>query len=149
MIRSIILTITTLIASACCTQKLPPCGPCEDLDAVIISSPSDDLFTDALADKFEDGTPVEVVETELDEKTGAYYLVREGHTSKKDCRVTRTPLYESKEGFLYMRRNGASETCTGNGCSHCAFKTGGGCTCVNSTNTCSHTITRNNVLFKR
>lgn len=98
---------------------------------------------------FEDGTVVKKVTVEKQE--GKLYLVREGENDKGDCRTTRSELDEVKNGsdefVVYMRMGGVTESCSGDGCSYCAFKASGGCECKNSTNTCNHTVSRNHGLF--
>jgi len=136
----LLLTITLLsILGACCTQN----------DAIVVGGPNDELYTRQLVDKFEDGTPVESEEMTNYKNDRTLYLVREGHTKKGDCRISRTPVDLGESGYYVMLMKKSTDTCSGNGCSHCDFASGGGCVCVNSTNTCSHTISRNHLLLWR
>jgi hypothetical protein len=104
-----------------------------------------DSYLASLKKDFPDGTKIEKSEFRIEKNE--IYLYREGHTAKRDCVISRTPV-DSVDGFLVvnMRAQG-TETCSGNGCDTCAFKDSGGCTCKTSTNTCNHTITRNRLLY--
>ena len=69
------------------------------------------------------------------------WFIRKGKTPDGNCIVERYPLMPIDD-MLFMRMGGKGEKCTGVNCSHCAFKSGGGCECKNSLNTCNHEITR-------
>jgi len=98
------------------------------LDAAIVGSPNHELFTEALAEKFEDGTPVEIVETASDDK-GNVYLYREGHNDKNECQISRTVLEQDRYGYLFLSRFGKTESCKGQGCAHFVFNEKGECEC--------------------
>lgn len=91
---------------------------------------------------FKDGAPVE--ETKLE---GKFYIRHGMDGDKKNCHISRTPV-EDYQGVLMMKFNGMTESCTGDHCSYCDFKSSGGCECKNSTGTCNHTVTRNSDLLK-
>lgn len=136
-----VLTITLfLLLGSCCSSKY---------DYLMVASPKEDLFTKQLKPTFPDGTPIEVEEIVSYPGEKNLHLVREGHDPKtKDCRISRTEIEPSESGYLFMRISGVTETCSGKNCSHCDFKQGGGCSCVNSTNICEHTITRNSEMLR-
>lgn len=92
---------------------------------------------------FADGTKVTKAWTDDD------YYYRKGVTEKGDCRLSRTPIVETGDDFVFMRINGVTESCSGTSCEHCAFKKGGGCECKNVLQgVCTHTITRNRDLMR-
>lgn len=96
----------------------------------------------AISPVFEDGTIV--IETWI--ANGYFY--REGHDDNEECQLSRTPVEESG-GVMYMRLNGATETCSGITCEHCAFKKAGGCECKNVfQGVCTHTISKNRNLMR-
>ncbi len=101
------------------------------------------MFPAAMLPKtFKDGTKVDKVYVE-DE-----YLYREGHTSEKDCRLSRTKV-ELVEKHLMFRMSGVTESCSGTTCTHCEFKDGGGCNCKNiAQGICTHTITKNREILR-
>lgn len=94
-----------------------------------------------LSDTFHDGSTVDEV------NVYGNNLYRHSELGM-GCTISRTRLVE-RDGLMYMRRNGTTETCKGNGCSHCAFKSGGGCECKNSTNSCDHIISKNSDILRR
>jgi hypothetical protein len=99
-----------------------------------------------LKEKFPDGTKVE--SQSVLKSNGKMYLFREGHTKKKNCRLTRTEV-EKFRGAYIMRLAGVTETCSGKSCEHCEFKKGGGCNCKNiGQGVCAHTISRNTLHFR-
>jgi hypothetical protein len=102
------------------------------------------LNQSVLNKKFADGTPVETSKVVAEKDTGRIFFVEEGHVAETDdCRMRRFELkLTGKE--LRPVPPGVTETCTGKGCSHCVFKTRGGCKCKNSVNICEHTISRYN-----
>jgi len=135
-----ILTITILLlAGACCTKH----------DYLMVASPDESMFTKQLVDRFADESPVELEEIVSYEDKENYYLLREGHDMKGNCRLSRTEIELADSGYMFMRLSGTTEMCSGKNCEHCAFKKGGGCSCVNSTNTCNHTIIKNDRLLRR
>lgn len=75
-------------------------------------------------------------------------LIRKGQSESGNCYISRTDVYHDKENQVsYLKLGGITETCSGQNCSHCAFKRAGGCECKNSTNICNHTIVKNRDLF--
>lgn len=139
-----------LIGACCHTRPLH--------DSIVISTPQEFIFSDALSETFPDGTPVlsEQIQTypvnhELygTKEYDGYYLIREGNNETDDCRITRTPLELGEADYLYMRVSGTTEMCSGKYCSDCDFKTGGSCKCTDPTNACRHTIIKNNKLLAR
>lgn len=130
-----ILALSFLVFMGC--QKCPTCP--EPETKVLITS-------ETLKAEFEDGTKVKKTWTQTD--SGKTYHYREGESRKGDCRISRTPV-DKADGFVFMRMNGATETCSGVTCEHCAFKDTGGCTCKNiAQGICTHTITRNKDLLR-
>jgi len=121
-----------------CKKEAEKDKPCEPEVVAVVTDHT-------LLPNFADGTKVESQTTV--EQDGQLYFVRKGHTRSKDCRISRTPVQQDGN-LVMMRMNGTTETCSGKNCSHCSFKTGGGCDCVNSLNLCEHTITKNRDLFR-
>lgn len=115
-----------LIALTACQTKHHPEYV---LDAAIVGAPNHDMYTDALADHFEDGTPIDIIETVIDEPSGQYYLYREGHNAKNECQISRTALEQDRYGYLFLSRFGKTESCKGQGCAHFIFNAKGECEC--------------------
>lgn len=70
------------------------------------------------------------------------YLMFEGHDKDKNCLLSRTEVFvpDGQKKVFQLRLGATTESCKGKNCEHCKFKTSGGCECVNSLNTCEHTI---------
>lgn len=130
-----------LLAVAMMVGLVQGCKTCEPKEAEKLVV----VHQSILKQTFDDGTKVDSQGVEKD-ADGKLYYMRKGTTQGKDCRVSRTEV-SSEDGMLLMRMQGTTETCSGKSCSHCAFKTGGGCECKNSLNTCEHTISRNRDLL--
>ena len=117
-------------------QTTKPCQDCAE-DLVLVHS-------QAMKPVFEDGTKVEKAWT----GDRGMFFYREGRTAEGDCRITRTPT-KIKDGLLFMRLAGATESCSGITCEHCAFRKSGGCECKNiGQGVCTHTISKNRDLFR-
>lgn len=106
----------------------------------------EELCYDVLKEYFPDLNPTTA---EITYGNDTYYLFGKD-CSEENCVIMRISL-EVFEGDLYLNKNVAmGETCTGEPCSHCSFKDGGGCQCndthpngnPNAGRTCNHTITK-------
>ncbi len=108
-----------------------------------------ELMTDIINDRFDDGTKAEKIELVTEnEKT---YLIRQGFDEEKNCHLSRTEMISEQIGrtsVFMMPMLGTTETCTGDKCSNCAFKDGGGCTCKVPLGFCNHTISRNTDMIR-
>ncbi len=155
-----------LIGSSCeTTSKKPvppkPCPACpKGGDKILLSLGDEGIYTQMLKDTFSNGVKISefwVEKIEKVEKNKAKkpvtYFYRKGYDRKKNCIISRTPLdvrpIDGKDTIAYMMRmRGVTETCSGDGCSHCAFKDTGGCVCKKFSGTCNHTISKNTELLK-
>ena len=70
------------------------------------------------------------------------YIRMDGTTMAGGCIVVHTPVVSIK-GYIFMAPGGKSESCVGDGCSHCAFKSAGGCECKRISGICNHVIVKN------
>ncbi len=121
---------------------------CTTLSDVVLVDESGQPKLDKISDEFEGG---ERVESKVVKQYGKmFYVERMGYTNiTKDCILQRTELSLTEDGSYMLRVNGKGETCTGDGCSLCAFKDSGGCVCKKFSGTCNHTISRNRVFLRR
>lgn len=145
--KFLILLLTSIVLNGC-DQLCPKCP--EPNESLIIGF-NRSINTGLLKKEFEKGVPVQKVWTESSSEKSQIYLLRRGFDENKNCFLSRSPLHVSEiEGVnvVMLRMKGVTETCKGKGCSHCAFKDGGGCECKGSTNTCEHIITRNIDILK-
>jgi hypothetical protein len=118
-----------------------------ELDDILISVPdSDQIFSAALDNYLPGGTSV--LYEDIEYSYGKIFLIRMGFNKKKACTISRTELLQDRQGFIYMRISGKSETCKSkDNCTNCDFKGpkfGSGCVCKDgSINICQSIVTRN------
>lgn len=107
------------------------------------------LMTSIISDEFNDGTKAEQIE--IVDDNGKAFLMRQGFDEEKNCHISRTEMIaENISGMavFMMPIGGVTETCTGNKCSNCGFKEGGGCECKVPLGFCNHTISRNTDMIR-
>lgn len=107
------------------------------------------LMTDIINKRFDDGTRAEKIEIVQDNEKS--YLIRQGFDEEKNCHISRTEMISEEVNGMsvfMMRINGTTETCTGDRCSNCGFKEGGGCECKVPLGFCNHTISRNSNMIR-
>lgn len=120
-----------LLALLACVSCVKPIH----IEEPIVSLGTKEQVFDILRGKFE----------EVKFKDG--YLHRKRVDRQGNCMITRTPI-EWHGGVAFMRPFGNTESCVGDGCSHCAFAKGGGCECKKISGRCNHIVIRNHDLLQ-
>ena len=72
------------------------------------------------------------------EETGAYFLNAKGKNSAGKEIIMRVTI-DLQDSNFYMKKSSIGESCTGDSCSGCTFKSKGGCLCLD-TGSCNHYI---------
>lgn len=157
---SLFLILCTCFLQGCTPENSSPITEANPslLGQITETGPALTAPTEAVASVFLDAFPVtnislvELVESKMEK--GSYYLYAEGAdkspTAEEGQILIMRFTTEVNDGKVYLdftKSNVLGESCSGDNCSKCAFKTGGGCKCEKVINAlkpagCNHTITK-------